>query len=98
MSMLLNSDSVPCARRRPDPWYASALARLVRKRRRDLGMTVADAAKICGIELSQWAAIEDGFVPSDEPTLRWIAETLEADAKAVSFIALLARLNQPLAD
>ncbi len=58
-------------------WYATALARFTERRRQELGLSVAEAAELSGLELSQWCALETGWVPDDLSTLRAIAGALE---------------------
>jgi transcriptional regulator with XRE-family HTH domain len=82
--------------RRPNPWYASALGRFVQQRRTELGMTIAEAAELSGLELSYWAALEAGWVPQHENMLCSIAETLEVMDAQITLLALIARNNQSL--
>ncbi len=57
--------------------WASAVARLYRIRRGQLGLTIDQAAELSGLEQSQWVAMEDGSwfpeeywsVPGDCTTL-----------------------------
>jgi hypothetical protein len=46
-------------------WWASALARYTSDRRAQLGLTITRAAELSGMEVSQWCALEDGWVPED---------------------------------
>ncbi len=50
---------------------------LIRERREDRGLTVAEAARLAGMEYSEWAAIEDGCMPADPDRLRPMAASLE---------------------
>jgi hypothetical protein len=53
------------------------LASCSRRRREELGLSVERAAELTGIEISQWQALEAGWVPNLESGLREaIAETL----------------------
>lgn len=81
--------------RRPNPWYASALGRFVQQRRTDMGMTVAEAAELSGMELFQWAALEAGWIPSDRDLLYSVAATLEVIDAQITLLASIARHNQP---
>jgi hypothetical protein len=58
-------------------WYASTLARFTQRRRLDLGLSVATAAELAGLELSEWFALEAGWVPEDLMVLSSVAGTLE---------------------
>ncbi len=57
-------------------WYAATLARYSKKRRAQLGLSVEEAAEMSGMQVCAWAAMEDGWVPTDVPTIRAIAQTL----------------------
>ena len=94
MSMVL-TNAIRSARR-PNPWYASALGRFVQQRRTDLGMTIAEAAELSGLDLSYWTALEAGWVPQDRNQLRSIAETLEVMDIQITLLASIARNNQSL--
>jgi hypothetical protein len=73
------------------------LASCIRRRREELGLPVDRAAQLTGIEISQWQALEAGWVPSEESgLLDAIAGTLEASFPSVLFIADVSRAFQPL--
>ncbi len=75
------------ARRR---FYGSALARTVRRRRTDLGMTIEAAAKLAGMEVSEWMALEAGWIP--EAHELWpIAEVLEVRNSQIACLAVISR-------
>jgi len=94
MSMVLTNTSRSI--RRPNPWYASSLGRYVQQRRIDLGMTVAEAAELSGMEICQWAALETGWIPEDRNLLCSVAATLEVMNEQITLLASIARHNQPL--
>ena len=73
--------------------WAMLLARSVRQRRQELGLSVQRAAQLGGMELSDWYALEAGWVP-EEQRLRSIAGTLEIGYLQLSFIAEVSRYNQ----
>lgn len=75
-------------------WVASALARFTVDHRLDLGMTLAQAAELSGLELSQWAALEAGWVPEDANLRRAIAATLQVDYTCYSFLATISSRAQ----
>ncbi len=54
------------------------LAVWVQRRRVFLGLSIAAAAELAGLELSEWGALEQGWLPEDISTIRAIAATLEA--------------------
>jgi transcriptional regulator with XRE-family HTH domain len=73
------------------------LARCIRRRREELGLSVESAAQLTGIEPSQWQALEAGWVPNLESgLLEAIAETLESCFPDVLFIADVSSAFQPL--
>ena len=73
------------------------LAVWVQRRRVFLGLSTAAAAELAGLELSEWGALEQGWLPENLSTIRAIAATLEAGWPEVSLVAELARYNQPTA-
>ena len=76
--------------------YAEMFGESVRQRRLELGISIPEAADLSGINMWQWAAMEYGlWIPEDGPVMRSIAGTLEADYLALSFWALVSRVNQP---
>jgi transcriptional regulator with XRE-family HTH domain len=81
------STSTPETRR---AWWASSVGRYACKRREELGMTLARAAELSGPELSEWCALESGWIPEDMNTIRAIAGTLRIDWKDLSFLACFA--------
>lgn len=75
-------------------WLASSLARYVREHRQDLGMTVARAAELSGLELSEWYALEAGWVPQDRKVHHAIAGALEVDISNIGILADIATIHQ----
>ena len=76
-------------------WYAMALARYAQKRREELELSVATAAELAGLELSQWYALESGWLPEDVMVLDAIAGALSVswtDLSLVAFFSGLAHL------
>jgi hypothetical protein len=71
------------------------LARSVRQRRQQLGLSVQRAAHLSGMEASDWYALEAGWVPSVESgLLDAIAGTLEACHIQLPLMAEISRYNQ----
>ncbi len=66
-----------------------ALAHYTLERRQELGLTVAQAAELSGLEISQWYALESGWATDDMNTLRAIAATLQVDYLEYSGVAFL---------
>jgi transcriptional regulator with XRE-family HTH domain len=69
-----------------------ALASYTRRRREELGLSLERAAELAGLELSEWCALEAGWVPEDMYRLQAIAGTLGASWADYSFLALMADL------
>jgi len=80
--------------RRPNAWLASSLARYVRQHRQDLDMTVARAAELSGLALSEWYALEAGWVPEDRQVQHAIAGALESDISNIAILASIAINHQ----
>ncbi|MGB9109216.1 MAG: helix-turn-helix transcriptional regulator [Telluria sp.] len=77
--------------------WAMLLARSVRQRRQHLGLSVERAAELSGMEVSDWYALEAGWVPSVESgLLDAIAGTLEACHILFPLMAEISRYNQEL--
>ena len=76
--------------------WASGLARYTRRRREELGLSLEHAAKLAGLELSEWCALESGTVPDLDDTgrLRAIAGTLQISWVDYSFLALMGICQQ----
>jgi transcriptional regulator with XRE-family HTH domain len=72
--------------------HAFSLGNTVQRRRLNLGMSVERAADLAGMEVSQWCALEAGWVPNTLCILRAVADTLELNALQLSF---LAEISQP---
>jgi transcriptional regulator with XRE-family HTH domain len=51
--------------------------------RTEAGLTIEEAAKLAGIELSEWMAIEDGHVPQQVDRLRSMASVLEVSFEKI---------------
>jgi transcriptional regulator with XRE-family HTH domain len=61
----------------------------IRASRTEAGLTIEEAARLSGIELSEWMAIEDGHVPQETDRLRSMAAVLEVSSeKMLNWVAL----------
>ena len=78
----------------PQLGWTSGLARYTR--REELGLSVERAAELAGLELSQWYALESGWVPDpdDMNRIEAIAATLQVSWVDYSFLALMATCQQ----
>ena len=74
--------------------WASAIARYSHDRREQLGLTIDQAAELSGLEVSQWIALEDNWVPENLAVIRAIASTLETRWTDFDLAALFARSAQ----
>jgi hypothetical protein len=95
MSMLFNPSIPSATLPQSEPvLFASALARYAARRRGELGLTVARAAELAGLEVSEWCALEFGWVPEELAVIRAIAATLEVSWPDLDMLALFARCAQ----
>ena len=79
-----------------DPRLRAAwmLSYYVGRRRAILHLTVEAAARLCGLELSQWYALESGWVPEDPLDIQAIAVTLQAPEEDIQSFVDMHRLQQ----
>ena len=75
--------------------YATLFARYLRARRRQLRLSTARAAELAGMALSEWCAMEAGWVPEDYGTLRAISETLQVRTSDLLLMAFVSSCAQP---
>jgi transcriptional regulator with XRE-family HTH domain len=76
--------------------WGGGLTRYIRQRRQELGLTQERAAQLAGVELSEWVALESGWVPNmpdDMDLIQALAGTLETSWADLSFLALMADLG-----
>jgi predicted transcriptional regulator len=73
---------------------ALVLANTVQCRRENLGMSIERAADLAGMTVSQWFALEGGWVPTSFDFLRAVAETLELGYMQLTFLAEISEYNQ----
>ncbi len=73
---------------------AFAVARYAARRRQELELTVACAAELSGLELSEWYALEAGWVPEELHVIRSIAAALQVRWTDLDMLALFARCAQ----
>jgi hypothetical protein len=80
---------------RPFSWPL-ALARYARRRREELDLSLERAAQLAGLELSEWYALESGWVPDldDMGRIQAIAATLEVGWMDFSVLLLMAQFQQ----
>jgi hypothetical protein len=73
---------------------ALALANCVQRRRQNLGMSIERAADLAGMRVSEWCALETGWVPDTLGILQAVAGTLELGYLQLSFLAEMSQYNQ----
>ena len=94
MSMCQNRSTTPAAPQPNWPWDRMCLARYVARRREELRLSIAGAAELAGLELSQWCALEEGWIPTTLAIIRPIAQTLCTDWKDLHTLAFLCEFDQ----
>ena len=91
MSMLQNWSVSPEQRLQ----NSFSLAHYVGYHRKLLKLTIDQAAALSGLAVSEWCALEDGWVPEDDgPVMHAVAETLQVCYITLHFAAAVARFNQ----
>jgi len=73
---------------------AAALAFFVERRHARLNLTVEEAARLTGLEISQWQALESGWVPEDRLDIQAIAAVLEVPEEDLQSFVDMHRLQQ----
>ncbi len=62
---------------------------MVQDCREALGRSVEEAARLSGMEASEWLAIEAGHIPADPERLRPMADALEIDFEQMAMTVFL---------
>ena len=87
MSMRFNvQDDPPLTRRQA---WGRLFGSCIEKTREAGGRSVEEAAHLAGMETSQWAAIEGGYVPGDSTQLRSMAGALECGFDKIALLAFI---------
>ena len=63
----------------------------IQETRMSAGLSVEDAARLSGMEFSEWLAIEDGRVPEDINRLRAMAEAMQVSFDKIASMVLVCR-------
>jgi transcriptional regulator with XRE-family HTH domain len=63
----------------------------IRENRENAGLSIEQAAHLSGMEVSEWTAIEDGYVPQETNRLRAMAAALEISYDRLLNLVLLCR-------
>jgi len=79
----------------PSPLFRQSMGRLfgscIQEARKTAGLSLEEAARLSGMEFSEWMAIEGGRVPQDENRLRAMAETMQISFAKIANLVLLCR-------
>jgi len=65
--------------------------RMIGHPRLDLGRSVQQTAQLAGMESSEWAAVEAGYVPADPGRLRSMAAAIEISWESMATLVLICR-------
>jgi hypothetical protein len=95
--MIMLQDTSSARRAADNNWLASALARYAKNRREQLDLTAEEAAGLSGMEVSEWYALESGWVPENRDVIRAIAATLRVRWTELDVLAFMVRLAQEAA-
>ncbi|MDR3717440.1 MAG: helix-turn-helix transcriptional regulator [Bryobacteraceae bacterium] len=63
----------------------------IEETRKKAGVSIEEAARLSGMELSEWIAVEDGCVPQEANRLRAMAEALQIDFEQMAMMVVLCR-------
>jgi transcriptional regulator with XRE-family HTH domain len=78
-----------------DELFSQSMGRLfghcIQDVRKQAGLAIEDAARLSGMEVSEWLAIEGGSVPQDINRLRAMADAMEISFDKISTLVLVCR-------
>ena len=63
----------------------------IEETRKSAGLSIEDAARLSGMALTEWMAIEDGTVPQDINRLRAMAEAMQVSFDKIASMVLVCR-------
>ena len=63
----------------------------IQEARKSARLSIEEAARLAGMESSEWMAIEDGYVPQETDRLRAMAAALEVSFEKMFNLVLLCR-------
>jgi transcriptional regulator with XRE-family HTH domain len=95
--MIMLQDASSARRGTDNNWLASALARYAKNRREQLNLTAEEAAGLSGMEVSEWYALESGWVPENCAIIQSIAATLRVRWTELDVLVFMVRLSQEAA-
>ena len=62
---------------------------MIRERREAIGRSLEEAARLAGMESSEWGAVESGHIPADPDRLRSMAAALEVRFDQLALLVYL---------
>ena len=65
---------------------------MVQERRESIGRSAEEAARLAGMESSEWAAVESGHIPADPDRLRSMAAALEVRFDELALLVYLCQV------
>jgi transcriptional regulator with XRE-family HTH domain len=65
--------------------------RSIYETRKSVGLSLEEAARLSGMEVSEWLAIEAGYAPEDVNRLRAMADAMEISFDRIAMVVLLCR-------
>jgi hypothetical protein len=71
--------------------WGQMFGQLIQCAREAGGHSIEETARLAGMEISEWDAIEAGYVPTDSGRLRSMAGALEMDWNQMASLALFCR-------
>lgn len=71
--------------------WGQNFGRFIQQARETQGRSIEEAARLAGVETSEWEALEAGYVPIDSGRLRSIADALEMNWDRMVTLALFCR-------
>ena len=63
----------------------------IQETRKNAGLSIEDAARLSGMELTEWTSIEEGNVPQDINKLRTMAEVMQIKFDQIASMVLVCR-------
>jgi transcriptional regulator with XRE-family HTH domain len=71
--------------------WGRMFGRGIQAARNESGLSIEEAARLSGMEVSEWAAIEGGYVPTEIDRLRAMAAALEVSFEKMFNLVQLCR-------
>jgi transcriptional regulator with XRE-family HTH domain len=63
----------------------------IQETRKNADLSIEDAARLSGMEPSEWMAVEEGTVPEDISQLRAMADAMEVSFDKIATLVLVCR-------